>query len=391
MQAKDSAAAWETFDPSSVDLEAFMKDLTELRREIDASLGQEDLDHVKKIERWGRICTALGLLGAGLAPNPISAAFLGLGRSTRWMLMHHMFHRAYDKVPGAPEHFKNKAFAKGIRRYIDYIDWILPEGWAYEHMIHHAYTNEPRDPSRAECVFDEFRNQPVWAQYAIHGIALLGWRPLKFAPASLAMWLDRHQPKESRVVLQRELLSRVGDIFRTCYAPHIAFNFVALPLCYWPLGPWGVMSAFCNSVMADIFMSLQLYLVFMPSHTGDDMYRWESRPRSRAEFMLRQIIGTVNYTSHSDFASWLQVWLNYHIEHHLFPDVPLRTYVWIRPRVQEICKKHGIPYIEESAFKRFLKMVDVTVHDGPVKREREDQRAEDGLYHDLGFEASAPL
>ncbi len=359
-----------SFDPSAVDLDAFMRDISALRQEIEASLGEEDLEHLKKIEWWGRSCTALGLLGAGLAPNPISAALLGLGRSTRWMLMHHMFHRAYDKVPGVPERYKSKVFARGRRRYVDFLDWILPEAWAYEHMTHHAYVNEPRDPSRGECVFDEFRDQPLWVQYFMHGVAAVGWRPLKFAPASLVMWLERHEPKESRVVLQRQLFPYVLDVLRTSYAPHVAVHFVGMPLCYLPLGPWGVMSAFCNSVMADIFMSLQLYLVFMPSHTGEDMYRWEGRPRSRAESTLRQIVGTVNYPADGDLSSWLQVWLNYHIEHHLFPDVPLRTYVWIRPRIQEICARHGIPYVEESAFVRFLKMVDITVHGGPIKRER---------------------
>ncbi len=359
----------DSFDPGSVDLDAFMKDLSALRLEIEASLGEEDLKHLEKIEGWGRACTALGLLGAGLAPNPISAVLLGLGRSTRWMLAHHMFHRAYDKVPGVPDRYKSKVFARGKRRYVDYLDWILPEGWAYEHMVHHAYTNEPRDPSRAECVFDEFRDQPLWVQYFMHAVAAVGWRPLKVAPASLIMWLERHEPKESRVVLQRQLFSRTLDILRTCYLPHAAVNFVGLPLCYWPLGPWGVMSAFCNSVMADVFMSLQLYLVFMPSHTGEDIYRWEGRPRSRAEFMLRQVVGTVNYPAGNDLSNWLQVWLNYHIEHHLFPDVPLRTYSWIRPRVREICARHGIPYVEESVLARFKKMVDVTVHGGPIKRE----------------------
>ena len=61
------------FDLRSIELEAFFADIKALRREIDASLGEEDLQHLYKVERWGRICTALGLLGAGIAPNPASA------------------------------------------------------------------------------------------------------------------------------------------------------------------------------------------------------------------------------------------------------------------------------------------------------------------------------
>jgi fatty acid desaturase len=356
------------FDPSSVDLDAFMKDLAALRREIDASLGEEDLEHLRKIVRWGRTCTALGLLSAGLAPNPISAALLGVGKSTRWMLTHHMFHRAYDKVPGVPERYKGKVFARGRRRYLDYLDWVLPEGWAYEHMIHHAYTNEPRDPSRAEHPFDVLAgDNPVLVRYILHAIAAVAWRPLDYAPTSLTMWLERHEPKESRVLTPPEKWSRLRELFLTCYLPYMGTHFVALPLCYLPLGPWGVMSALCNMVMADVFMSLQLYLVFVPSHTGEDLYRWEARPRSRAESMVRQIVGTANYRTGEDLWDWLQCWVNYQIEHHLFPDVPLRTYQWIQPRVREICERHGIPYVEESVFVRFAKMFDVTAHRKPMR------------------------
>ena len=36
-------------------------------------VGPEDLAHLLKLERWGRICTGLGYATAWIAPNPISA------------------------------------------------------------------------------------------------------------------------------------------------------------------------------------------------------------------------------------------------------------------------------------------------------------------------------
>ena len=35
------------------------------------------------------------------------------------------------------------------------------------------------------------------------------------------------------------------------------------------------------------------------------------------------------------------MWLNYHIEHHLFPEYPLRTYQWIQPKLRAICEVYA--------------------------------------------------
>src|SRR5688572_26135287 len=98
------------FDPSTVDMEGFHRELKALREEADASLGEADAEHLRKIERWGRLATVLGLATCWLAPNPLSAAALSLGRSTRWLLMHHVGHRGYDRVPGMPEARTSKGF-----------------------------------------------------------------------------------------------------------------------------------------------------------------------------------------------------------------------------------------------------------------------------------------
>jgi Fatty acid desaturase len=155
------------FDLRSIDLDAFFGDIKALRREIDADLGEEDLSHLYKMERWGHICTALGLLSAGIAPNPASALLISLGRSTRWLLMHHVGHRGYDKVPGVPARYTSKVFARGKRRFLDWPDWMLPEAWIYEHnVLHHSFTGEERDPDLIERNTEELRKYPEPLRYA---------------------------------------------------------------------------------------------------------------------------------------------------------------------------------------------------------------------------------
>jgi linoleoyl-CoA desaturase len=63
----------------------------------------------------------------------------------------------------------------------------------------------------------------------------------------------------------------------------------------------------------------------------------------KGHWYLRQILGSANIRG-----GWLfHVMtgnLSHQIEHHLFPDMPARRYAEVAPRVQDICRRHGVPY-----------------------------------------------
>jgi fatty acid desaturase len=144
-----------------LDLEGFFAELKVIRDEIEANLGEADIKHLRKMENIGLISTAIGSLTAWIAPNPISALALSLGRSTRWLMMHHIGHRGYDTVPGIPGRFTSKSFAAGLRRFIDWPDWMTPEAWKYEHnVLHHSHTGEVYDPDLVERNVDFFSGLP---------------------------------------------------------------------------------------------------------------------------------------------------------------------------------------------------------------------------------------
>ena len=88
---------------------------------------------------------------------------------------------------------------------------------------------------------------------------------------------------------------------------------------------------------------------------------FDEKAKSKGEFYLRQILGSVNYPTGSNFNDFFYGWLNYQIEHHLWPNLPLSQYQALQPQVLALCKKHNIPYCQESVFKRLLKAVDVMV------------------------------
>lgn len=347
---------------SNIDVVGFVKELKQLREEINASLGEEDIKHLKKIETWGNISNLLGVLTAGLAPNIFSATAMSLGRSTRWLLMHHIGHRGYDNVPGIPDKYTSKYFAKGFRRFIDWPDWITPESWKYEHnVLHHSHTGETRDPDLLERNTNKLRHSqlPDVVKYTLVNLLGAVWKPVYYAPSNLhALRIDKVKDDDGNYEFNSKILK---ELILECYLPYSLLQFVILPSLFLPLGPWSVFSAFVNSIMAEIISNFHGFLVIGPNHTADDIYRFNSKPKDRNERFLRQVIGSANYKTGNDFIDYLQLWLNYQIEHHLYPDIPMLKYQQFQPKIKALCEKYNVPYIEENIFIRFKKMLDVTI------------------------------
>ncbi len=343
------------FDPSRIDCEAFYRDVKALRAELDAALGPEDAAHLRKMERWGRACTAVGLLAAGFGPNPVAAAGLALGKTCRWMLMHHVGHRGYDRAPGAPARHTSKVFARGKRRFLDWADWMLPAAWVYEHnVLHHAFTGEARDPDLLERNLERFRASalPGLAKKAVLAAFSIAWKPAYYAPATMRTWVHR---REGASTEPHRLPTPWKEIILRCYLPYGALNFLLLPALFLPFGPAASASVLCNILLAEALTNLHTFLIVGPNHAGDDLYAFDGRPASKAEACVHQVVASANYRTGTDAVDFLQAWLNYQIEHHVWPDLTLRQYRLAQPRLKALCAKHGVPYVQEPIAKRWRK------------------------------------
>lgn len=351
-----------------IDCDAFFRDLRNIRRDVEASLGEEDVAHVRWVERVGRAATVVGLATAWV-PNPVSTAALALGRSTSWLLMHHVGHRGYDRVPGIPARLTSRGFAAGWRRFVDWPDWMTPDAWKYEHnVLHHTNTGELEDPDLIERNTEDLRSAPIPVvfKYAAMGFLAVTWRASYYAPKTIRVWLARGKDLPDDATPP----GFAWTLLAKCYAPYAAMQFVALPALYAPLGPLAMASAFVNSVGAEALSNLHTFIVVGPNHTGDDLHRFDEPARSKAEAAVRQVLGSVNYRCGSELVDFAHLYLNYQIEHHLFPDVPMARYREIQPRVKALCAKHGIPYIQEGVFARVKKMLSVAVGKTSMKRIR---------------------
>ena len=367
-------------------------DQKQLERDIDAikvTIGartEEDFQHLLKLERWGRGSTLTGFFliftiifldvtSFGISPvlywlfGIIGALLIGVGNVGRWAnVTHPILHGAYDKVPNIPFRYTKKGYAAGNRRWIDWLDWIKPDAWAFEHNImHHYHLGELDDPDNVEKNLEWLHNTniPMFFKYAIVYIFAAMWKIAYYAPNTLRILDNKanktmNDPRASS--FEFSPFKKNGlELWKHYILPYGLFQFVFLPLLFLPLGWSAVVAAFGFIVLAEIFANLHSFLVIVPNHSAEDIYQFSTPHKTQGEYYLRQIMGSVNYNTGSDLIDFAHGFLNYQVEHHLFPDMPHSFYQKMQPIVKDICKKHNLEYRQDSVFKRILMTVDLMV------------------------------
>jgi fatty acid desaturase len=367
-----------------LDLDGFERELRALRAEAVANLGPEDLAHLKKLERWGLACTVAGYATAWF-PNPLSMALLSLGSTSRWTIVaHHVLHKGLDRVEGAPARLTSKGFAKGWRRLLDWPEWMEPEAWCHEHnVLHHAYTNEVADPDLVEHNLEALRTSalPKVVKWALLGVSAATWKLTYYAPNTLQVLQRRRRRTSGDGTTQRDdargpesmleafdLRTADGREVWRALLPYALARFVVVPAAFLPLGPLAAASVALNSLGAEVLSNLHCFVIIVPNHAGDDLQRFDGPPASRAEWFLRQVRGSVNFRTGGDLNDFLHGFLNYQIEHHLFPDLPPRAYQRLQPKVKALCEQYGVPYRQESVWKRLGQLVRIATGETSMQR-----------------------
>jgi fatty acid desaturase len=275
-------------------------------------------------------------------------------------------------VPGIPERYTSRGFAQGWRRYIDWFDWFEPAGWSYEHnVLHHHQTGEIGDPDLLEdhLKFLQRLRAPNWVKYAFIGIASFTWKLTYYAPNTASVLhpaTSKRIRSEHIVWLTLKNVLHFGNrsvrmLWRNCYLPYGLFHFVLIPSLFLPLGRTAALFVLINKLMAEAMANAHSFFVIGPNHTADDLHRFDFHYDSKQEFYVTQALVSANYNCGTDLVDFMSFWLNYQIEHHLFPDLPMLKYREVQPKVKALCAKYGVPYKQESIFKRFRRMLHVCV------------------------------
>jgi len=377
------------------DLAAFTEDIRNLGSNLEKKQGPEDVAHLNKIVLWSNLCGMLGLLTMGMGVNPVSIIGLSTWTFSRWtMIAHHTCHGGYDKCHPNKKRWNKFKFGIGTfwRRVADWFDWMMPEAWNVEHNNRHHYNlSELEDPDLVENNLAELRdmNAPMWFKYIYVAIAACTWKWLYYSPNTykelkLAKWRREGRKIPAGVVASDALTMKtlifstnpfytLTEFFFVVLGPYLMLHFFVMPMPYiWVMQYLGrddmYMNAVKNLLLAEILTNIHGFVAVVTNHAGDDMYRFRNgcRPFS-GSFYLRQVLASVDFAYGTDIVDFLHGFLNYQIEHHLWPNLSMRSYQKSAPTVRSICIKHGVPYIKENVFWRVKKTVDIMVGNASMK------------------------
>ena len=346
------------------------------------------------------MCWVLGFL---LSPFSIlvGGVLLSTAICSRWtMVGHHVMHGGYSHNTDKNGRFHRFNFAKGIKRRVaDWLDWMLPEAWNVEHnKLHHYQLGEDGDPDLVQRNMVDIRNfnkagVPVIFLYPIVAFFAFTWKWMYYMPNTLKEYeksqLDNKGKKNQKSkwghlgdkpalltsVLEGVLYGNAGMLFDyiACMAPYAMFMFGVIPgVAYLLFGKERAQTALYTTIFAELLTNVHSFIIIACNHAGDDVYRFDTpvQPKS-SEFLLRAVIGSVNFHTGSDFGTpgtfvpdlvdFLQGWLNYQIEHHMFPDMSMLQYQKAAPKIRAICEKHGVPYVQGPCWVRSVKLAKIMV------------------------------
>jgi len=358
---------------------------------LEKEQGDEDVKHLNKMIGWSNLFGIVGLLAMGFGINLVAIIGLSTCTFSRWtMIAHHTCHGGYDRCHPNKNRWHRFKFGLGSlwRRCMDWFDWMLPEAWNVEHNTRHHYNlSENEDPDVVENVSSWLRgwNVPMPIKYVYIAAQVLTWKWSYYAPNTykelkLAQWRREGRqipqgvdPAQHVSILESTVFFTKSELFMNVLGPYFLIRFFIMPLPLLFIGQYfGVpnmyWSAVKNLFLADMLTNLHGFIAVVPNHAGDDMYRFRKgcRPFS-GSFYVRQCIASVDFAYGSDSVDFFHGWLNYQIEHHMWPSLSMRSYQKAAPLAREICERHGVPYIKQSVWKRVLKTFDIMVGNTSMK------------------------
>lgn len=377
------------------DLNAFAADIRELGETLEKQQGEADVKHLNKMIMWSNMCALVGFVTMGLGVNIVSIMALSTWTFSRWtMIAHHTCHGGYDRCHPNKKRWNRFKFAIGSlwRRLCDWFDWMMPEAWNVEHNNRHHYClSELEDPDLVENNLAELRDMgiPLFAKYIYVGVSMMTWKWLYYAPNTykeLKLAKMRREgksiPKDcipsdavtiKTLIFQGTPFYSLWEFFSVVMGPYLLIHFFLLPMPLLFIGQYFNMdnmyaSAVKNLFYADVLTNVHGFIAVVTNHAGDDMYRFRDgcRPFS-GSFFVRQVLASVDFAMGTDLIDFMHGFLNYQIEHHLWPNLSMLSYQKSAPLVRSICKKHGIPYVKENVFIRLKKTVDIMTGTSSMK------------------------
>ncbi len=332
--------------PDAETLQAFEKDLNDIREQAMAKVGEKDARYIRNLVRIQRCSEIFGRLGLVFGFfNPvfwlIGVMLLALSKILDNMeIGHNVMHGQYDWMNDP--HINSRNF--------DWDIWGDGDSWKrYHNHEHHTYTNiigKDRDygygllrlsddiPWRAKNRF-QFITYFLLSSFFQFGIAY-------HEVAGERIFFGKRKEK-SHLPISRKALKRAffAKIKKQVFKEYAFFPLLAA-LISWPM----FFAVLGGNLLAEFIRNWWTSSVIFCGHFTEDAHTFDEKEcenETRGEWYYRQILGSSNFEGSRTFHI-MTGHLSCQIEHHLYPDVPARHYVDMAKQVQAVCKKYDIPY-----------------------------------------------
>jgi len=337
----------------------FCNEIIQIKNEIVKTTSKAEIfQHFSNIIFWQNMLFFIGISGIWIQYNFISILSLTCFIVTRWSINgHHVGHGGYDKCNVYP--YLRKDFGKGLRRIVDWFDWFSIEAWKFEHnKFHHYYLNEQSDPDLVENIYDTTLVRFTFFQRNIMFLlSMITWRWAYYASNTLAKYhssLNNNSESNSTIMIHHLFYVEGLPLeFLKLVLPYFIYMFIFIPSIFgWFLGSPYFYNALYNLILTEVFANIYSFLIITTNHCGYDLYRFNKSDLSENGRIYRAVLGSVNYPFGNDMIDFFHGYLNYQIEHHMFPDLSCLEYRRLAPFVREICKKYDVQYIKQNIFIR---------------------------------------
>tara|TARA_R110001599_G_scaffold80630_1_gene217732 strand:+ start:1972 stop:3060 length:1089 start_codon:yes stop_codon:yes gene_type:complete len=349
-------------------LNAFSKDLNQLREETQDKLGSEDARYIRKMIAIQRLCEISGriLMVMGFI-SPLlwvlAVLLLALAKILDNMeIGHNIMHGQYDWMNDP--NINSKKFEWDILG--DANSWKR-----YHNYEHHTYTNViGKDRDFGYGIFrlsDHYPWRPRNRFQILHYLGLSTFFEWGIAYHELAAErIFVGKPKEhselpiSRKQLRRDFFSKMGkQLFK---------DYIFFPLLCWPVAA----QVLVGNLIANLLRNLWTSTIIFCGHFTEEVQTFteeDIKGETQGQWYYRQILGSSNLEG-SKLFHIMTGHLSCQIEHHLFPDIPARHYPEMAERVKVICEKYDIPYNTGSFFSQYKTVVQrILKYSAPTKAE----------------------
>lgn len=347
----------EKFASEDERFESFGRAIDASRKETEASMGESDLKHVKKLRFVSRSLEAIGRAAIHFSFEPIG---FGAGVIALWLhkqleateIGHTALHGAYDKLPGVGRFHSNR------------FRWKTPideESWRYGHNVrHHGATNVAGHDADIHFGPVRLTRETPWRPahrfqllYALFGLFPNFGFVMNMHFTGLADFYEGNGRGGMDFLPDRRPRTVAMAHWKAArkYAPYYAYEYLLWPMLAGPFWWKVLLGNYLSELLRDLYSAATIFC----GHVGEEAASFPegTKAKKRGRWYAMQAAATYNFRV-DRVRSVLCGGLDLQIEHHLFNRLPPHRLREIAPKVEQACVEHGVPYRSESWGKTLL-------------------------------------